>query len=1188
MQLKKVELNGFKSFANKTELTFPNGITTIVGPNGSGKSNISDAVRWVLGEQSAKNLRGGKMEDVIFAGTQNRKMVGFAEVSLTIANTSGKLPVDYAEVEVTRRLYRSGESQYSINKNQCRLKDVQELFMDTGVGKDGYSIIGQGKIDEVLSSKSEERRGLFEEAAGIVKYKARKNEAEKKLASAEDNINRVTDILNEIGANIEPLCEQAKVARRYLEIKEKMKYADVCIFIEDIGQNVAKISEYSSLLEVAETDLNKEEEKGVYIEETKAETKQKVAELLEKIEQLQEEYFTLKNEIAERKIKVDSDLEKVDVNNEKIDNTLNEIEEDQAKIEKVKSDIELRNVKKSNLEENKLKFQNELDEKNKIFLELSKNMDEDQAKIEDVKTNITGISEQNIEDRANIKSLDAQIDSSEKRIIHIDTNLRAKISEQDGYTIELEEHGLEVSSKNAVYKVKEDKVNELILEKETKVADLKEEEKNRYELKSKIEKKIQERNMYIAMESQNEGYSRSVKSVLEYAKENKSVCGTVASIFTTDEKYEIAIEALLGGYMQNIVVDNEETAKACINYLKANSLGRATFLPLSTVRCSSKEINKKAKNENGYIGCAANLVFADKKYAKVIELGLSNSIVVDNIDNAVKMAKAIGYTSKIVTLDGEILTQVGSMSGGSTSVKSSGIVGRSKKIETLKEKIEELEKESLALNDVYNIKNNLVIEIEEKLKIANEEFIEVKLDKATLVQKLDNIKTKIENVKVHKDNLIAEKDALLVKIETSRNDIHILEEQIKAREEEAEKMQLAVDNYAKYNKDKTYEIDVLKEDITDLRISLSSFDESKLSIDEMIDIFKTDIKNIETAIEKKEEDIYRLKLENSEIQHAKDNLDNVFEQYSNKLKAKEDEISNLKASKDSLNEQIEKFDQDYKNSLKSIESLKEERMRILNKKEKLDNLVEGYKNKMWDEYEITLNKAKEIFETSQEQILLIKAENPNIKKLADTLKAEIKTMGNVNVSAIQEYAEVKERFEFLTNQKGDLEHTKQKLLDLIDNMISIMKKQFKAQFQIINENFNEVFNSLFEGGKANLALTDETNILECGIEIEVQPPGKKLQNMTLLSGGERALTAIALLFAILKIKAPPFCILDEIEAALDDVNVQRFAKYIKKYSDNTQFVVITHRKGTMEAAKTVYGVTMQEYGISNVVSMKMK
>ncbi|MEG2712283.1 MAG: AAA family ATPase, partial [Clostridia bacterium] len=523
MQLKKVELNGFKSFANKTELTFPNGITTIVGPNGSGKSNISDAVRWVLGEQSAKNLRGGKMEDVIFAGTQNRKMVGFAEVSLTIANTSGKLPVDYAEVEVTRRLYRSGESQYSINKNQCRLKDVQELFMDTGVGKDGYSIIGQGKIDEVLSSKSEERRGLFEEAAGIVKYKARKNEAEKKLASAEDNINRVTDILNEIGANIEPLCEQAKVARRYLEIKEKMKYADVCIFIEDIGQNVAKISEYSSLLEVAETDLNKEEEKGVYIEETKAETKQKVAELLEKIEQLQEEYFTLKNEIAERKIKVDSDLEKVDVNNEKIDNTLNEIEEDQAKIEKVKSDIELRNVKKSNLEENKLKFQNELDEKNKIFLELSKNMDEDQAKIEDVKTNITGISEQNIEDRANIKSLDAQIDSSEKRIIHIDTNLRAKISEQDGYTIELEEHGLEVSSKNAVYKVKEDKVNELILEKETKVADLKEEEKNRYELKSKIEKKIQERNMYIAMESQNEGYSRSVKSVLEYAKENKSV-----------------------------------------------------------------------------------------------------------------------------------------------------------------------------------------------------------------------------------------------------------------------------------------------------------------------------------------------------------------------------------------------------------------------------------------------------------------------------------------------------------------------------------------------------------------------------------------------------------------------------------------------------------------------------------------
>ncbi len=1188
MQLKKVELSGFKSFANKTELVIPTGVTTIVGPNGSGKSNILEAVRWVLGEQSAKSLRGGKMEDVIFSGTVNRKMAGYAEVIITLNNESKKLPVEFAEVAVSRRLYRSGESQYFINQSSCRLKDIQELFMDTGIGKDGYSIISQGKIEEVLSNKSEDRRGIFEEAAGIVKYKKRKNEAESKLLNAEENISRVSDILNEISSKIEPLAEQSKVARRYLEIKEKLKYADVCVFLDKVQDISSKLEEYNNLLCSAKDAVAAEEEKIGSSDEHKNLLKENVETINAKIELLQEEYYSLRNEISDTKAKVEADFGKVDGNIEKIESLKAEIRTSLEDIDKAKEDIENRNIKIERLEQNKLGFETQLKEKQEEYENIAANMDEDQKNIEDLKQEIIEINEYSAIKANEVKNKKEEIENANKRIIALDSNIINKIADIDALKLEIEDYNNEVNESIKEYEKIEKAISLAVNvkaenEKQVEVFKTKKEEKALEKQKLTHEKEI-----LIAMENQNEGYSRSVKSVLEFAKSDSNVHGTLASIIQTEEKYEVAMESILGYLMQNIVVENENTAKKCIEYLKQNKLGKATFLPLTSIRVNAREVNKKAKSMQGYIGEAIQLVDYNKKFSKVIELALSNVVIVDNIDNAVNLAKSIGYTSKIVTLDGEIITQVGSMSGGSNQVKTSGIVGRSKKIETLKEAIEKHTKKLSKLEEKY-------IEAKEMLEIANQEYtslnekyIDLKTKKAAYDEKTEGYNFKLNTLKENREKVEKEKEQLYVKIEENQNSIICINEEITEKDKNKLEKQSSVDEYVRFNKEKSERMDELNEEITDLKISLSSFDESKDSLDEMIKIFEDNITNFEDIIARKNEEIESIKKENEDILNAKENLSVITSDFESKISAKADEISALKQEKEDKNKQIEKIEEEYKDAYKAKELMQEEKMRLENLIEKQTSEIESLKNRMWDEYEITTSKAKEIMETSEEQILLVKSENPDLKKFAQKLKQEIKNMGPINVAAIEEYAEVKERYEFLTTQKEDLEITKARLLELIDNMTSIMRKQFKSQFELINANFNKVFTHLFGGGKAQLILTDESNILESGIEIEAQPTGKKLQHLSLLSGGERALTAIALLFAILQLKSPPFCILDEIEAALDDVNVQRFAKYIKKYSAETQFIVITHRKGTMEVAKTVYGVTMQEHGISNVVSIKMK
>ena len=1186
MRLKKIELQGFKSFADKTEIVVLDGVTTIVGPNGSGKSNISDAVRWVLGEQSIKTLRGQKMEDVIFAGTQARKKVGFAEVSLYLDNSDDTLPVEFKEVVVTRRVYRSGESNYLLNGAECRLKDIQELFMDTGVGKDGYSIISQGKIDEILSTKSEERRHIFEEASGIVKYKTRKDEAVKKLANTDNTLSRVNDIITEIENNLGPLEKKCEVAKKYLALKDKLKILDVRIFIQSLNKNASELCKLDDLIETFTNDVLKEEEISAELEKSKMNLKERLGEITLKIEETQTKFYETENENEKLNSKIELNKASIENSNENIKRLTEEIQDDIEKIQILKEDIEKRLQKKESLKENKQKFENELSLKQDELEKVMTTLDESAEKITSIKDEIDIDTEKSYELKMESSSMMATIDANLKQIEEKEKILDKNISAKDSVISTKEEilSSLNVKNKslNDILE-SEDKLNKESEELEVKYNDVAKQEQS---LKQEI-MTLKSKYTYLTnLENENEGYFKSVKEALEYSKneEIKNVYGTVASLISTEEKYEYAIEIALGGYIQNIVVENESEAKNIISYLKENSLGRVTFLPLSTIKKVDNNIKSKAKNLSGYIGMASDIVKYDNKFKDVINLSLGSTIVVDNVDNAIEMSKKLKNMARIVTLSGELFATTGSITGGKNAHKSAGLLGRKEKIDKLKETIEEKEDRYNKFGETVKDITSSIEENKQKLNNIIDEKSKLQVEVATLKEKYSNIEkeeNKIlssrENATLAIDELKKDNQKLEENISKNNDEVSILEEKIKEN-------QGIIDEYSRFNKEKSDMITNLHEDIANLKVSISSFDESSDSIDEMKEKLLLDIKNFEDGIERKKSNI-------SNLEETIKNINEEIEKISNEIKDKQNFkldfaniLNSLKDNKKEIEEKQETLEIKVLESIKKIDKLKDERAKVQSKKLKYDIEIENLKNKMWDDYEITISVAKEMIESLPEESL----DEKTIVKNAEKIRKEIKDLGEVSVGSIEEYRSTKERYDFISNQKSDLEETKKKLENLINNMTSIMKQQFEKQFKLINENFNETFKELFGGGKAELRLEDESNLLTSGIEIDVQPPGKKLQSMMLLSGGERALTATALLFAILKLKAPPFCILDEIEAALDDVNVHRFAEYIKKYSKNTQFIVITHRKGTMEVASSTYGVTMQEYGISKVVSMKMK
>ena len=1181
MYLKRLELQGFKSFADKTVLEFKNGITSVIGPNGSGKSNISDAIRWVLGEQSMKSLRGSKSEDIIFAGTQARKSLGFAEVSMVIDNTDGKLPIEYSEVTVTRKLYRSGETGYFINKVPCRLKDVLELFMDTGIGKDGYSIIGQGKIDEILSNKSEDRRKVFEEAAGIVKYRTRKAESEKKLEQTKLNLLRINDILTEIESNIEPLKLQSEKAKKYLDLREELKNIEIGLFIYNINEYKEKLEKIVEDIQIVEEQNQSENNKMEELQNAKDSLKQEIDNITAKIEEMQNIGFESTNKIEKINSEIGVSKERIQNNNANTERLEKEIEEVSLRITELEEEQKQKLDKKENLSINREKFQKELDEKQKELDELTKKLSDKELEIEEKKKIIEGNTDKRYEIISQISTLDANFENFEKREKTAKSEIENLTSEIDGERNNKQEKSKEFYDIEFKKNELSNKLKEKSSKKDESMAKIKEFDTMLNNLAYESRMKDSRLKFLIETEKEKEGYTRSVKALLIDCDKNpvlkKGTNGVLANLISVDKKYETAIEMCLGQATQNIVTDTEEDAKKLVEHLRNNKLGRASFLPVSSVR--GKKLDKiNTKNIDGVIGIASDLVKCDKKYEQIVLNLLGRTLIVDNMDTAIKVARLNSHSFRIVTLEGDIISNTGAITGGSVQTKTVNILGRSREIESLEKEIKEIESKIKKINKEKEEYTSSVTDVIEEVTKLEKELQDIEIVYAAENQKVLNIEEGISKIENRREKIKQEIEDLQKQKEQNRKEKEQKEEEISNLTTEIENLSNIVEEFAIKNKDNQKYIDDLNFDITNLKISVSSFDESGTSIDEMVERIKQDIENNNQSIENKTNNIEKIKLDNINLNHRIKELEQEIENIKADVANSSTIVENLKNERLEKSEKLKSSEKEINDKFNTIEDLKGQIVKLDVKKTKLEQDLEQVVNDLWVEYELTPNGVED-YQKPQ-----------NVQKAArdaNLLRTQIKELGSINIDSIEEYKKTKERYDFMCEQRLDLENTATKLRGIISDMTKTMKEQFIEKFNMINKNFNEVFTELFGGGKAELKLEDEENVLECGIDIHVQPTGKKLQNMMLLSGGEKAFTAIALLFAILKINPAPFCVLDEIEAALDDVNVYRFAEYLKKFSDETQFLVITHRKGTMEAANTVYGVTMEENGVSKLLSMKL-
>ena len=1172
MYLKGICMQGFKSFADKIELEFGKGITAIVGPNGSGKSNVSDAIRWVMGEQSAKSLRGSKMEDVIFSGTQNRKPLGFAEVSIILDNSDRKLKIDFDTVTVTRRVHRSGEGEYFINKSPCRLKDIYELFMDTGIGREGYSVVGQGKIDEILSSKSEDRRHIFEEAAGISKYKYRKNEAEKKLAQTEENLLRIKDIVAELASQVGPLKNQSEKAKKFLDLREILKVLEINIAIVNIEKFRENAKKCENDLKIAVSQLDdarkKQGEIDGEIERFTALSQSKN----EEIAKINEQKYELEKSEGGFLNKIELLKSEIAHNNDNISRLKNENGE---LCEKIKNLDEENSLKKQELENANAEIEKltaEIDALTKDDEALNASLGESLANIESQKADIIELLNENTNLSANSDGLDALQRNFADRKESIKNEISANGDALKMCESQLEKCVSELSENEKVRAECKDGLDALKKEyfKITGENNALKAEQNA--VTSEYNAKNSKRRALEDLEKSLEGYSKGVKEIIN-SKQN-GICGVVSKLITVDEKYVVALETALGRAMQNIVADNEETAKKCVEMLKKSHGGRATFLPLTSVK---GEVMKNApKNEKGYIGIASELIEYDEKYRGIFAYLLGRTVFADDIDSGIAISRKYGYKFKVVTLDGQVLNAGGSITGGSSDSRL-GLISRAKNIEQLKTETDALAKK-IDKNDSAIAKNEQKIR---EIAVKKEEF-----------------DTKSANCEHNIVRLNAEKSHL-------DENIKNLNEKIRLLGGESGDINEQLSALGKNKAELAEKISANDEKITEIRANITA-DEDKLSaLKEKCENVKNDISVKKIKQNGKIKDLefinanigeygarrseYETKIaENNEISasHAQKNADlhneiseieksvsgtrEIFDEFAKKLEVMKGEAEKILAD-------IKNANQSSKENQEVVLVLAQEATRCENKVTKAESDIESVINKLWDDYEITYSDAqsykKELESFSEAQ------------REAASIKKQIKELGNINIDAIEEYKAVSERYEFLSNQENDLNDAKKNLTDIIDNMQGIMKEKFTAAFCAISEEFKKVFAELFGGGIAKIYLADESDVLTSGIEIEVQPPGKKLQNLTLLSGGERAFSAIALLFAVLKTAPTPFCLLDEVEAALDEANVYKFANYAKKFTSDTQFLIVTHRRGTMETADILYGVTMQEKGVSKLLKL---
>ena len=1180
MYLKALEIQGFKSFPDKTVLNFGEDITAIVGPNGSGKSNVSDAIRWVMGEQSSKSLRGAKMEDVIFGGTEKRSQMGFAQVTLVLDNTEHIFPrMEESEVAVTRRYYRSGESEYYINKQSVRLRDVNELFMDTGMGREGYSIVGQGKIDEILSVKSADRREIFEEAAGISKFRHRKEETERKLERTEENLVRINDKIAELELQVGPLRSQAEKAKKYLILRDELRTLEISVWLENLDKIKTDSIKLNTDYALAQQEL---ERANAALDELYAASEQ----FAEKAHANDMEQERLRTECAELDAKRNEEDAAVAVlrtgiehNRASIERVENDLRDQSGRAESLTAQIAAKHARIKELAAQTA----ELEEDLHAFLaqaeELARTAGEAGSEVEALRAKEALAASDAADCRADVSAINAGLaELSERR-----ATLEAESESVDGQLTE--KRRAASASRRALEEAQEeaDAVRNIIsghtLKMEGRVK--REETARQKSIDLTMEKNNLDSRIHLLseMEKEYEGFNKAVRLIMQAAEKNalRGVHGPVANLMTTDKRYAVAIEIALGAGMQNVVVDREEDAKSAINFLKQRDGGRATFLPLTAIR---GDVLREAgvEREHGYVGVASQLVQFDKRYAEIFNNLLGRTVVVEDMDCGIAIARKYSNRFRIVTLDGQVLNRGGSMTGGSVS-RSAGILSRANELKELTARREALtEKLDAALREADEAKRDLNA-AQYELDVAREQQRGAEDAVLRLTGEKKQYDMLLESLRARESDIAAELESITARTAELKKAAAAREEEIKKHEAEAARCRAESEEKLAGQNELQRDSAHLGDEIAARKSTLAGFTAERETTERALG-------DLETLAQ--------------QMRGDEDGRRALIEDYRAKIKAAEEEIAQHDAVTASLRADAEKRRAELaelaeaKLTLEGERSANDRRYRECNEllsqtqaaagrleQKRVTAAMEEKQilDKLWESYELSHSAA-------QEQRIELESV-PKASRRINELKREINGLGNVNVGAIEEFDRVNTRYTYLTGQRDDVEKAKEELLGVIENITSEMTVIFKEQFALIRESFQETFLELFGGGKATLELEDENAVLDCGIEIKVQPPGKALKTLSLLSGGEKAFVAIALYFAILKVHPTPFCVMDEIEAALDEPNVIRVAHYMRRICDKTQFIVITHRRGTMEAADVLYGVTMQERGVSKVLTINM-
>ncbi len=1179
MLLSSIQIQGFKSFADKTVLKFGRGITAVVGPNGSGKSNISDAVRWVLGEQSTKSLRGQSMEDVIFGGTDTRRPHGFCEVTLNIDNADRTLNFDNDFVSITRRFYRSHESEYLINNVSVRLKDVHELFMDTGLGRDGYSMIGQGKIDNIISTKSDERRDIFEEASGISKYRYRKTEAERKLTAAEDNLLRLKDILDELESRVGPLEEQSKKAEKFLSLAENKKQLEIGLWLYTLNNSKDALRAHESKIAVAQmqykeieealNDFDTQSEKNTaqftFITSQIENIRQKIAASNEEIVKFEGEISVLNNDILH--------------NNETIDRLNSEKTALEESDSTAKQDIE----NKRNLAVEKQKF---IDELNNKLSELETNLnnllsdsESISRKIEDQIKVLNSLSVKMSDLRVEMTTSNTSIEEINSRRVIIEDLLRQNYAEKDILTNDFDETKELLDKTEDTILSLQNSIKGYEIRLQNRNEELKELTNKSTELHLDIEGKRRRVQILTELENSMEGFSFAVKKIVAESDKGilRGIHGPLSKLISVDKKYSVAIETALGNAIQNIVVDTESDAKRAINYLKSNNAGRATFMPVSST--VSREFKENGFDDiYGFVGIASDLVNADKKYETIIRHLLAGTVVTEDIDSATTLAKKYNYRVKVVSLDGQVINPGGTYTGGSL-VKQAGMLSRAADIKRIEEEIEKLcEKEKITLAELDNV-SSAVSQVNADIVAVNADLTNANEDKIRALAELKRIDELIKNINSTITSLTEERDGSDEKIRVLNDKSNSAAKQIAELEAQKSSIQSEIDQMTGGRDTLSQNRESLTNEITDIKLQIIENQKDAAALISSADDIENSISNRAARSAEIDAEIaaiaYKITQLKSDISSHIDENDNIKQKITDYNK----EIENL------INErnEVEKSGVELRSSERERtlerEKIGGELARLTERKEVMLKEYDDVIRQLYDEYQLTKSEAENV---------AIEIEKPAEakKQLAET-KSKIRALGNVNVSAIEEYKEVKERYDFMNAQVEDVEKARTELRKLIGQLTAQMQEMFVVGFAKINENFTKTFKELFGGGSAQLKLTDPDNVLESGIDIEARLPGKNVPSLNGLSGGEKALVALSIYFAIMKVNAPPFCFLDEVDTALDDINVDRFADYMKRSDFNTQFICVTHRRGTMESADMLYGVTMQEKGVTKLLELNV-